>query len=907
MALKKSSISKKRLISDIKSSVDSSEAPVVDESVHENLSNLPESALFQPFKMLGAVCSGSVAPSVTVLGTCTFISASVGSQFLVYDENLRVSFMSVIFESKITALATLNETTFVAIKNKVYVYQKKIRTAELSLKDSSVSLIKLEVFGDFLLGLTDCGKMAVFELPQSLQKRAKVDFEIAKITGNFLSEIKFPVTGILLLPTYVNKVLVYGSEHMILLNVASQTVIFDFQETFDFIKNDKISTISATTVLDVVAIATKSSNIHLVNIKTGEHLMTVSHSGPHVNKMIYTDLKLKGIRDDEVTGILMCVGVSGEESVISMYDMNKQGELITKLSVDFEISYSCILPGDILLLQGLQRMQMRILEDFTRENLFSQILRERQGFLGTPRFLLPSNTENDIILGTSKGEIGIINVLLNQQTTVFSSKGKKLSPVISMSLSPVRHYDWPALVTIHENDLTVHVWSANNKVLSDTKLLRPKGTRTVSFPIASSVSPCGNFAVIGYQDGAVFKFNLQSGTCKGKVYETTGSGMKLEYVSSSVFACLTSNKLVLVDGKKSVTEISSCLDGAGMTCMALYGCYALIGKSDGTVIVVDIVNDVLVRVHEYSETVPVISVSWKSQGKQMAVCRGDGTLSIYDLSGSFLRDQLIFLAPISACIFTETLGIFASVTNQGALTSFRDLAELEGEQSRPLCPKEPVCLEEFFYSSEVRRQDSNNVADESLLKETDGHFLDAAKLMEFSTVPLTTQKSILVLDMVKQRNILQKTKADKIPFFLAAGDNATKAKKSTSNEPENLFDFEKVSKLFDSKNFSELRNELKKASPSGVHLFFASIPNVNDGLDFFTWAVKEGKDADLVQVWLRVFLDNSMFDFDDIDETGLKKKEDLVKVLKTRESLIWEATNRLLCMTSMLATSDLLV
>lgn len=69
------------------------------------------------------------------------------------------------------------------------------------------------------------------------------------------------------------------------------------------------------------------------------------------------------------------------------------------------------------------------------------------------------------------------------------------------------------------------LWQYDNKALSELILQRPPEPGKV-IPVATCVScsGCGNFAVVGYSDGVVWRFNMQSAKERGALTGAKGHG-----------------------------------------------------------------------------------------------------------------------------------------------------------------------------------------------------------------------------------------------------------------------------------------------------------------------------------------------------------------------------------------------
>ncbi|CDJ56225.1 WD-repeat membrane protein, putative [Eimeria maxima] len=171
-------------------------------------------------------------------------------------------------------------------------------------------------------------------------------------------------------------------------------------------------------------------------------------------------------------------------------------------------------------------------------------LKARRGNIGTITHMEFYGTDaKQLLVATShngRGFVGFTSLIQQQQNCVFSQKNfktlvqngslsvRKLKGIVSMSCSSVRHFDWPAVVTAHEQTPHVFIWSAHKKAL-EPRVLAPPGVTTSAAAAAAAAatsvccSTCGNFVVVGYADGRMHKYNLQSGLHRGEFFRSNTS------------------------------------------------------------------------------------------------------------------------------------------------------------------------------------------------------------------------------------------------------------------------------------------------------------------------------------------------------------------------------------------------
>lgn len=94
----------------------------------------------------------------------------------------------------------------------------------------------------------------------------------------------------------------------------------------------------------------------------------------------------------------------------------------------------------------------------------------------------------------------------------------KLPPVHDFAFSELRERDWCNVVTCHAHHHAVYTWSYQDSVIGKHVLRAPgvgPDSHGAAFATAVEMSACGNFAIVGYADGLIVQYNVQSGLVRG--------------------------------------------------------------------------------------------------------------------------------------------------------------------------------------------------------------------------------------------------------------------------------------------------------------------------------------------------------------------------------------------------------
>jgi U3 small nucleolar RNA-associated protein 21 len=103
----------------------------------------------------------------------------------------------------------------------------------------------------------------------------------------------------------------------------------------------------------------------------------------------------------------------------------------------------------------------------------------------------------------------------------------KLGRLVALDTCDVRERDWANVLTAHEGDAAAYVWRLADGALGEHVLAPPPrerlGAPAPPAPVtAVALSRCGNFAFVGAADGALHRYNMQSGLHRGRFARAGG-------------------------------------------------------------------------------------------------------------------------------------------------------------------------------------------------------------------------------------------------------------------------------------------------------------------------------------------------------------------------------------------------
>jgi U3 small nucleolar RNA-associated protein 21 len=490
------------------------------------------------------------------------------------------------------------------------------------------------------------------------------------------------------------------------------------------------------------------------------------------------------------------------------------------------------------------------------------------------------------------------NVELSQGSIVHKAKklkvdaqSIKLPPVTDFSFSFIRERDWNNVVTCHAHTHDVYLWHFADKVKAN-KTLRRSSAPLVNAPPATSVSCtfCGNFVFVGYADGQIHRFNLQSGLQRGCIGTSVGEFAICSLTSNALNTVVLSAGLTNIlsiwnfdppISADSVPQPLHTLDaGAPISKLVnnrnldMVACIC----DDGSLCLIDYKHVRIVR--RFIDMGGLLQdACFSPDGRWLIVSSSDCSVRVFDVPTSSLIDWFKFDRPVTSLSMSPSAD-FLAITCAGSLavTLLSNNCHFNNVFLGS-APSAAVSL--ALPSSAPPKSDS------------DAHFkapefsLDVgdvaspkfrplqADIVTLSSVPRAVWKSIPIVDLIKERNkpIQPVQKTPETPFFLPtlSGINpvflpvasATLDDVAVSSHVFNSRDLS-VQTLFQRKlieaDFEGALLALSVMNPSSVDLEIRNLSRSNEMLEFKLFLqmichqLRLKTNFELVQAYLALFL-----------------------------------------------------
>lgn len=789
-----------------------------------------------------------------------------------------------------------------------------------SYKGALRRITHLLVFGPQLLAVDQSNTLFLWDI-DSEELILTIPFSTENSSGQNEGDRsgQFEISALLHPATYINKIL-FGSRNgsLQLWNVARQKLIHQFSGF-----GSCVTKITQAPVLHTVAIGHESGLIVIHNLEVDETLMKFYQEWGPINDLSFRT-------DDAATkGLLVSSSNNGH---LAVWNLDEQR---------LEVAMRSIHNGPIVGAQFVVKQPLLVtnspdnsLKVYVFDDLQTtgRMLYQREGHRLPPSKIRFYGHRGHYVLSagldSSLRAFFIYSERKNRNlgTASYNRKQAKkkgvsrdhsvMDPIVDFSFETTREKEWDNIVACHRNTPFATSWTFEKMKMGDHRFMHERfnGTKTVVHAECVSVSPCGNFVILGYNTGHVDRFNVQSG-----IHRCT-------YGVDSAPAHLGIVRGVLADGLNQVVVtggadcrlnfwrfargefIGALKLSAPVNLLHLHRENSLLAVSldNFHLIIVDLETKKVVR-RFTAHSARITDMTFDTEGRRLFVSSMDSCIYVWDMLTGSLVDVFrtgtpcvsLTLSPTGEYLATahvNDLGIYLWANlSMYSLVSLSpiDLTKIQ-EKARL------ISLPQIRSDEEVAAEDDDDVqvvADDEESKE-DEEIIDyqyrspeqlSSDLITLSTLPTSRWKNLLKLDLIKKRNkpLEPVEKPKQAPFFLptisgltpqfnldAAAAGAEESTAASRNEARKfqlqfLSEFVRLLDKCDSgDSIASLQQhrvtftELKSYGPSKIDAELRTLgPDCTGGtrrylhlfLDTIDAALTSGRDFELVQSYLGLF------------------------------------------------------
>ncbi|XP_043480931.1 WD repeat-containing protein 36 [Leptopilina heterotoma] len=738
----------------------------------------------------------------------------------------------------ITCMAADTYHVYTASENEIFAWRRGNELVH-NYKGHESTVHCLLPFGPHLLSVDEDSNVKVWDIKS----------ETSIVELNF-SNRSFKITKMMHPATYMNKIL-FASEQgeLQLWNIKTLKMIYKFQGW-----NSAVTALEQAPAVHVAAIGLASGKIILHNLEVDESIFELIQDWGLVTSITF--------RSDGYE--IMATGSLSGHIVLWNLNTKKVESQILNAHFGAVTGLNC-LPNEPLIISTSPDNSLK-LWIFDQDDGGARLLRIREGFAKPPTYLRFHGNDGDNVV--TSGEDSSLRIFSTLTETFNKSLGRAsyhrkssqkknrsvedplIMPYITeFSMEKTREKEWDDIAAVHYETGVVTTWSYDKLKMGQHKLL-PEDFKHKHSICATTVylTHCGNFVIIGYNNGCVERFNIQSGIHRasygvdgahtGSIMGVTADNLNQFVITAGKDALLKFWPFKPLKGPLAKLELNHPVeflrkhDESSLLAVAL---------QDFSVIIVDFNARRIVRKFEGHMSI-ITDATFSPDARWLITASRDSTIRTWDIPSSQAID--IFQVP-KACIsldfspngeylatvHVDYLGIFLWV-NRTIFTPV-SLKAINSEAPVPIVPLPG--MDELQPNSEQNIMEvENDVDDEYKSPEQISN-----ELITLSSLAQSRWKNLLDIDIIKKRNKPKEPpKApEAAPFFLPTipslepkFDFSDVTTSKESNKIEMHSDFQNLtifSKFLlstnENNNFLTAFEKLMSMGPSGIDFEIQSL------------------------------------------------------------------------------------
>ncbi|XP_039750603.1 WD repeat-containing protein 36 [Pararge aegeria] len=838
----------------------------------------------------------------------TLLCTSVGKWFHTYGcDKFRLLSVSGEHPGPITCMSGDSFHVYTASDNDIYAWRRGCELKHV-YKGHQAPVHKILPFGIHIISIDEDNVLKIFDI--------KDESEFLDLRFDLKH---FQITTMCHPPTYLNKILLGSKQGQLQLwNIRTSKLVF----TFDGWKS-RVNVTEPAPAVDVVAIALANGKIILHNIRYNQVVMEFIHDWGMVTSLTF-----------RMDGVPIMITGSAKGNLV-MWDLEEKKVKSQIQSAHFSsiAGLQCLMSEPLMVTNSQDNsLKMWI---FDMPDGGARLLKKREGHALPPNLVRYCEPTGENILAAGRdSSLHIMNTVTETFNKSMgrasknrkASKKKKRNQVDSLILPSItklsscmqRDKQWDSIASLHENKYLTSTWSYN-KICMGKHILKPPEMEKGVLATCLTVTHCGNFVVIGYSNGQVHKFNMQSGIYRGhygkenrKAHKGALRGVETDLCNQRVITVGADDKLKFWHFKDATSpyHVLRLDESVNMTkCHRDSGLLAL-ANEDFSITLVDIDTMNVVRKFE-GHIGKINDIDFDCQSRWLVTSSMDCTICTWDIPSGQLVDIFSVEQPCTSLSMSPT-GDFLASTHVGELGVFLWANKLLYDKVflRPIDRKSIDIPRLNLPTTAAEKPDIEDIGVLELYEEPEYKSPEqiSEELLTLSGQSTSRWLNLLNLDIVKKRNKPKTslTVPKSAPFFLPTIPSLElefdleKDKLSSDKKlliPESLSTLTPFAKKLNgcekSADYKECLEKLKTLSPSSIEAEVTSMaPDVGGSIDVMKHylrmidvLLKSNKDFELAQSYLSLYLK--------VHTKTISENEDLRKTLESVEESASQAWSKL--------------
>uniref|UniRef100_A0A6G1S835 WD repeat-containing protein 36 n=1 Tax=Aceria tosichella TaxID=561515 RepID=A0A6G1S835_9ACAR len=551
----------------------------------------------------------------------------------------------------------------------------------------------------------------------------------------------------------------------------------------------------------------------------------------------------------------------------------------------------------------------------------------------------------------------------NGKSKSSSSNINKLPPISCFAAECCKEKQWDNIAACHKGSSLVTTWNYDKCCMGEHIIMQPTFSKHDVLGSSICITGCGNFVVIGFSNGLIFKYNIQSGMFKQyyenpkltdhRAHDGQVTGVTVDALDMVLISSGSDSRLRLWNFKTSAMmkdfEMSAPIDKIELH---RQNNLIAVAMENMTIEILDFETQVLVR--KFQTTGKILDMCYSPDSHWLIVALDDKSIRTWDLNLGKMIDAFS-LSSVCTSLSMSATGEFLATAHEDSLgvniwgnyTLYcpTRLKPIDPTLTPPLLDMPFVRDDELFQDDDEQELPNEDI---QLAPVSSDHSADPSEyvspeqlneqLITLSGLPSSRWKNLLKIEEMREKQLIEeeerKERQIKVPFFIPVKDGLKPKLDSEQVQPTRSSDetssaMNSVSKINELRllsplaqclidcarrdgDYNEFFKQLKELGPSATDAEVRSLGKDTCGtiepmlcfLDAIEKNNKTNTDYELTSAWLALFL-KAHSDIIQTDPSLRTRCESLLPIVGASWDKLNEKFNQILCVLNFVRSSIL--
>lgn len=369
---------------------------------------------------------------------------------------------------------------------------------------------------------------------------------------------------------------------------------------------------------------------------------------------------------------------------------------------------------------------------------------------------------------------------------------KKLPPIVGFAAEPAKEKQWDNIAAYHECSDIVTTWTYDKCRMGEHVIVQPTFPKHGVHVTSLCLTGCGNYVIIGFSNGLIFKYNMQSGQFR-QTYETPDltdhrahdgsvTGVAVDGIDVMLISAGNDCKLRLWNFKSgSIFATKICSSAIKKIILHRENNLLAVALENREIELTDLETKSLVR--KFAAESDILDMTFSPDSMWLIVAHADSSIRTWDLTLGKLIDAFRLSSPCVSLSISST-GEFLATAHENTLginiwcnyTLYcpTALRPIDPDAKPPLLDMPHVRCDDLFQDE----KESDDQAIPSCDEESFPVYVSPeqlhADLISLSELPVSRWKNLLSIDELRSKQLIEeeskREKPVKVPFFIPIRD-----------------------------------------------------------------------------------------------------------------------------------------